>query len=729
VVPVQVTGLTSGVTAVSAGGSAVCAVTAGGSVECWGYNLQGELGNNSTTNSLVPVQVAGLTSGVTAVSAGSVSACALTAGDGVECWGYNFDGDLGNNSTANSSVPVQVAGLTSGVTVVSVGGGFACAVTAGGSVKCWGSNNSGQLGNNSTTSSSVPVQVGAGADAGVSDAGTDAGASDAGTTPDSVNGSACVYEAGASVECCEGITIQSTGADGGLMTDNVSLYQYQCALFTVLPTTIDFGNVLVGSGSQIVVEPSIFCLGEPTSIFALTAASAPLFQTTHGCDPSRPLCDTTTWTVGFYPQVLGPQSTTLYITSEGSDPCESLAIPMTGTGVPWPDAAVADAGVFDTGVVDGIGSDAQAPDAPAGEDTGIGDSETQHTATAVSVEDYSACALTMGGGVECWGNNSSGNLGNNSTTNSSVPVQVSGLTSGVSALSAGAASACALTVSGGVWCWGDNTYGELGNNSTTNSSVPVQVSGLTSGVTAVSVGLAFACALTASGGVECWGWNSDGQLGNNSTTNSSVPVQVSGLTSGVTAVSAGADFACALTTGGGIECWGYNAYGQLGNNSTTNSSVPVQVSGLTSGVTAVSEACALTAGGGVECWGFNSYGQLGNGSTTNSSVPVQVSGLTSGATAVSSGGSFACALTAGGGVECWGFNSFGQLGNNSAGYSYVPVQVPGLTSGVTAVSVGGQSTCAVTAGGGIECWGYNNYGQLGNNSTTNSSVPVQVSGL
>jgi alpha-tubulin suppressor-like RCC1 family protein len=264
-------------------------------------------------------------------------------------------------------------------------------------------------------------------------------------------------------------------------------------------------------------------------------------------------------------------------------------------------------------------------------------------------------------------------------------VQVSGLT-GVTAVSVGGDSSCAVTAGGGVECWGDNTYGELGNNSTTNSSVPVRVSGLTSGVTAVSAGGGFACALTMSGGVECWGENNAGELGNNSTTNSSVPVQVSGLT-GVTAVSAGSGYvsACAVTAGGGVECWGDNAYGELGNNSTTNSSVPVQVSGLTSGVTAVSvgqaSACAVTAGGGVECWGTN----IGNNSTTTqcsgspcSLTPVQVTGLTSGVTAVSAGVGFACALTAGGGVWCWGDNEFGQLGNNSTTGSSVPVQVAGL---------------------------------------------------
>jgi hypothetical protein len=236
----------------------------------------------------------------------------------------------------------------------------------------------------------------------------------------------------------------------------------------------------------------------------------------------------------------------------------------------------------------------------------------------------------------------------------------------------------------------------------------------------------------------CWGNSGSGELGNNSFGNSSVPVQVAGLTSGVTAVSAGFVSACAITAGGGVECWGNISYGDLGNNSDAGSSsvpVQVQVSGLTNGVTAVSagfySACAVTAGGGVECWGLNSDGELGDNSDAgSSSVPAQVSGLTSGATAVSASGlgEFACALTVGGGVWCWGYNSFGELGDNSdAGSSSVPVQVSGLTSGVTAVSAGSAFACAVTGSGVVMCWGNNGSGDLGDNSDAgSSSVPVQV---
>ncbi|MEX2245145.1 MAG: chromosome condensation regulator RCC1 [Dehalococcoidia bacterium] len=321
--------------------------------------------------------------------------------------------------------------------------------------------------------------------------------------------------------------------------------------------------------------------------------------------------------------------------------------------------------------------------------------------------------------------------------------------SGVAAVSAGGGRTCALTTGGGVECWGYNASGQLGNSTTTDSSVPVNVTGLTSGVAAVSSGGDHTCALTTGGGVKCWGSNTTGQLGNGTTCSpapcgSSVPVDVSGLTSGVTAVTAGSTpeftrgHTCALTTGSGLKCWGFNGQGQLGNGTLTDSSVPVDVTGLTSGVAGVtagsSHTCALTTGSGVKCWGYNTYGQLGNGTITPSSPPVDVIGLTSGVAAVSAGPLDTCALTTSGGLKCWGFNGDGQLGNGTTTHSSVPVDVTGLTSGAGAVSASGRHTCAVTVAGGVKCWGSNFDSQLGNGTTCSPYpcgifVPVDVTGL
>ena len=337
--------------------------------------------------------------------------------------------------------------------------------------------------------------------------------------------------------------------------------------------------------------------------------------------------------------------------------------------------------------------------------------------------DNSVCAIASGGGAVCWGDAINGEFGFNPVP---VPALVMGLASGITGVSVGQISACAIASGGGVVCWGDNSDGELGNGSTTTSAVPVQVTGLTAGVTFVSVGDLSACAVGSGGAIQCWGDNT----GNTSTPSSSVPVPVMGLASGAIAVSAGT-VACAIASGGAVECWGSNSLGQLGNGTTTDSAVPVQVTGLTSGATSVSVggavACAVVAGG-VQCWGSNEYGQLGNGSTTDDVAvsPVQVTGLSTGVTTVSVSALSACALTTGGAVQCWGENPYGQLGNGTTTSSTVPMPVTGLPSGVTDLATGGESACALKADGSVWCWGTNGSGQLGNGTTTNSPVPVQI---
>ena len=350
--------------------------------------------------------------------------------------------------------------------------------------------------------------------------------------------------------------------------------------------------------------------------------------------------------------------------------------------------------------------------------------------TQISAGYQHTCAVTTSGGAKCWGYNGSGQLGNNSTTYSLVPVDVVGLTSGVMSITGGSSHTCAVTTSGGAKCWGYNGSGRLGSNSANDSKVPVDVVGLTSGVASLAAGESHTCAVTTLGGAKCWGYGGQGRLGNNSTTYSLVPVDVVGLTSGVASLAAGGSHTCAVTTSGGAKCWGYNSSGQLGNNSTTQSLVPVDVVGLTSGVMSItrgtSHTCAVTTSGGAKCWGYNSSGQLGNNSTTNSSVPVDVVGLTSGVMSITGGSSHTCAVTTAGGAKCWGSNGYGQLGNNSATNSSVPVDVVGLTSGVMSITGGSSHTCAVTTAGGAKCWGSNSYGQLGNNSAASSRIPVDV---
>jgi alpha-tubulin suppressor-like RCC1 family protein len=289
-------------------------------------------------------------------------------------------------------------------------------------------------------------------------------------------------------------------------------------------------------------------------------------------------------------------------------------------------------------------------------------------------------------------------------------------------IASGGAHHCFINAGGGAECFGYNGFGQLGGGTLDSSTLSVPVTGLSVGVSALALGRDHSCALTSSGGVKCWGYNGSGQLGNGSADPfMSSPTDVTGLTTGVVAIGSGTDHTCAVTGGGALKCWGSNSFGVLGNGSVISSRVPVGVSGLGSGVRAVSggalDTCAVTAGAGVYCWGASNA----------SSVPVLFSGPAVTVLSISLGGSHGCAVTQGGAVKCWGQNDRGQLGNGTNTASTTPVDVLGLGSGFISVSSGSSHSCALSVTGSTFCWGSDRYGQLGKSGTTNSNIPVLAS--
>jgi alpha-tubulin suppressor-like RCC1 family protein len=381
----------------------------------------------ATTRTLsTNASVASALSGAVAINSGSGQTCVITSAGAAKCWGSNWAGQIGDGTTSNAPVARQVTGLTSGVTAISAGGQFTCAIHNE-AAKCWGSNWAGQLGNGTNQDNSTPQQV----------------------------------------------------------------------------TGLSSGVTAIGTGDD------------------------------HAC---------------------AIQATALY----------------------------------------------------------------------------------------CWGLNGSYELGNNTQQDSSTPVAVPGMGSGVTLLAVGGHHTCAVK-DGTLYCWGRNGDGQIGNGATDPDTrgndvpTPTPVVGIGT-VTDVWLGVPFSCALRLDDSVWCWGSNGSGQLGDaqNAGSNSWVPVQVTGLTAGVVdSITASNDHACALIpvvglTGNEARCWGYNGDGQLGVGDDSDRNIPVQVSGLASGVSIISagwmHTCAIMTDTQVKCWGAGGDYQLGNGSNSSSSTPVTVLG-------------------------------------------------------------------------------------------------------
>jgi alpha-tubulin suppressor-like RCC1 family protein len=362
-------------------------------------------------------------------------------------------------------------------------------------------------------------------------------------------------------------------------------------------------------------------------------------------------------------------------------------------------------------------------------------------AAHVTAGGYHTCAITGTGSIVCWGANGYGQLGGGVFSPAvTQTVTVSGMAAAIQ-VSAGRQHTCALTADSRVYCWGRNHVGQLGNGTVAHSNAPVQVGGLDGvQVQAIASGEFQTCALLSGGGVRCWGQNGSGQLGNGTSGNYyATPTAVIGLAGAAIALAVGDDHMCAVIEGGAAQCWGYNAWGQLGNNSTLASSTPVSVTGLSSGVTAMSAGRAHTCAavnGSAMCWGDGSTGQLGDGVDLSSGsrpytspVPVNVVGLTGTVSDIEAGGATTCVRLDPGDAYCWGADWGGQLGQGAANSLSTPVRVPLPAGSVSQLAIENEHVCARLQDGALRCWGVNVYGQVGNGISLISPTPVEVQGL
>jgi alpha-tubulin suppressor-like RCC1 family protein len=342
-----------------------------------------------------------------------------------------------------------------------------------------------------------------------------------------------------------------------------------------------------------------------------------------------------------------------------------------------------------------------------------------------------SCGLNAKKEIQCWGFTTSIALGKDPEYDSTKRDNTNyfSLYAGkVTQLSVLENSTCILTSDSKLNCHGNNYWGQLGDGTTTNSFKPVAPVGMSDGVARISGINNKMCAISNEGQLKCWGYGL-----------TKTPAKVAGAPDKVLSVSIGSGHQCLLTKDFGVQCWGSNSNGQLGNKDLTASSAtsPIPVDGLSTDVVQVAvgsnHSCAVLNGGAVKCWGLNSKGQLGTSNNDNQSVPVDVTGLQSDVSTVALGGDFSCALMKTGSVKCWGLNSSGQLGDSTTDDRNSPVDVSGLSKPLLSIAAYDSYVCGVDAENSAWCWGNNFVGRLGNapvdGVNKNSSVPVKVSGF
>jgi alpha-tubulin suppressor-like RCC1 family protein len=643
-------------TRLAAGQQHTCYILDDGTVDCWGRNTFGQLGDGSRTRRLSPVPVSNLGGSAISIAASAFHTCAVLSTGAVRCWGLNDSGQLGNGTATSSAVPVAVSALT-GAVGIAAGVEHTCALRVDGTVWCWGES----IVNGSPNASLVPVKVNL------------TGA----VTIAAGGGHTCAVMADGTINCW-GLNASGELGDGNnfgsFAPESVVSGSFQELL-------VDMNDVSAGTNFTCALRP-MYCWG-----------------------------DNTFGQVGVFP----PSTNTASPTSMGASGV-ALSAGAAHLCALQVDGTVMCRGLNDAGQV-GI---------PAG-----GSVDTAHTvvgvvnAVEIAAGGKHTCAAIVDGTIRCWGDNTYGQHGNGTTGQTGVDsvMNISGTFLG-RGVTAGNQFPCARRGTGPSACWGAGAQGQLGDSANVSSSNPVSVTGLTNAI-AVTTGSEHACALTVQGDVECWGDNARGQLGNgnNGPWNQPTFLFLSKPVSFV-AVSAGELHTCGLDISTGVYCWGAGDRGQIGQTSDSTSPIPVAAGSVRAIASGGKFTCALNLDGTVRCWGDNSVGQLGNGGTTSTSQPKTVPGLFN-VVAIAAGTNHACALTAFGNVLCWGDNSRGQIGNNSTTQAPLPTTVQGITDAVS-VSAGAFYTCAVRVGGTASCWGANDAGELGAKDSVDHLTPAPV---
>ena len=726
--PVQV-GTDTNWSAVSSGWNGqTLALRTNGTLWSWGKNNLGQLGLSDTIYRSSPVQIGSLTSWLK-ISCGYHSTAIKSDGT-LWTWGYDTAGVVGDGTTTTISSPVQVGYYNRNWTFkTNAGNGFTVGTRSDGSLWAWGQNTYGQIGNNTVANKSSPIQIGTSADWSVSAIGSSHSLA--------IKTNGTLWTWGRNIYGFLGkgdVIYRSSPAQVGTDTNwsSVAGGIYHSVAIRTDGSLWSWGSNNQGQlGDNTVVSRS-----SPVQVGALTTwlkISASSYQSyaiksngtlwAWGMNSSGQLGQGDTIYRSSPVQVGGPVTTTFFNVVNGGG-TNSGAVKPNGTLWAWGDNSTGGLGqnnIISSSSPIQIGSD------------------TNWSSTIINNGGGSYLALKTNGTLWSWGLANAGQNGRNNIINSSSPIQIGSDTNWSSLYGLG--SLYAIKTNGTLWAWGQNGSGSIGDNTVVTRSSPVQV-GTESNWLKVYASENFAFATrTNQTTVFAWGLNGNGQLADSTVVNKSSPVQIPSMVSNFISLSLGKEFALMIKFNGSLWSWGYNISGQLGSSTVIARSFPLQVGALTTWLSISAgdrSSFAIKNDGTLWSWGLNNYGQLGQNDIIDRSSPVQVGLGTNWSKIYNLTSVFG--VKTDGTLWAWGRNVSGMLGDGSSTYRSSPIQVGALTNWTqqntstevtnwSDVFAGQYHVLAIRSNGTIWGWGNNGSGNLGDSTVTNRLSPTQIGAL
>jgi len=650
---------------VAVGSVSVCVILDDNSVRCWGYNQHGEVGNGTVSsaseNYAIDYPIVSSITNVKEIQAGYYHFCATVNDDNslLKCWGYNADGEMGDNSTTPRATPITID-FNLGIKYLHVNYYNTCVILEDNTLKCWGYNGYGQLGTGNTTNKLVPYDI----------------------------------------------------------NNNVS--SVGVGLYHICYSTLVDGNVYcsgynaVGSlGNNSTTNSNVFVKAQ--DINGVVNLSAGAYHTCAVKSNGNVYC----W---------GRNSEYEYGNNTTTQSLIPINTGITDINYILPGGFYQSIAYSNSGVYKYWGYNGSAT-------LGDGTSSYSRTPTSLSTsiskpnmgDGFLACYVYLDGKVNCAGAESYKSLGNGMAYESLNFRLIKNLINNsdfndVNFMISGLYTLCAMLNDKNVICVGHNTYGQVGDATKVYKTYPAYVSNLNN-VKKISAGVYHFCAWLDNNTVKCWGYNGHGEMGDNTTTDRTTPILAQNL-SNVIDLDSEYYHTCAVISDGTAKCWGNNGNSQIGDGTYTVAKIPTSVIGLTNAIkisTGYIHTCALLGTGNIKCWGKNNYGQLGNGTTTDSNVIVDVNGINN-AIDISCGNYHCCTLLSDSTVKCWGANSNYQLGDGTGTNRSSPVNVidynNSILSGIISIKSNSSINCGLLANKTIKCWGYAGNGQFGMGTTS-----------